>query len=133
MKEKDWIYQKNNGLELILNKYKNGVLEAVPLEDVQLNIDYALVISTNGGLWRYLIGDVVRFTSLSPFRIKLIGRTKSFLNAFGEELVVENTDSALLAACSKYNASVKDYTVAPIYIDAKSGRHQSTLRSLVTQ
>lgn len=107
-----------------MTKYKNGVRKAVPLEDVELNIDYALVISTNGGLWRYLIGDVVRFTSLSPFRIKLIGRTKSFLNAFGEELIVENTDSALLTACNKYNASIKDYTVAPIYIDAKSGRHQ---------
>ena len=107
-----------------MKKYKKGIREAIPLKDVQLNTDYSLVISTNGGLWRYLIGDVVRFTSLSPFRIKIIGRTKSFLNAFGEELVVENTDSALLAACSKYNASIKDYTVAPIYIDANSGGHQ---------
>ena len=107
-----------------MEKYKKGIQEAIPLKDVQLNTDYSLVISTNGGLWRYLIGDVVRFTSLSPFRIKIIGRTKSFLNAFGEELVVENTDSALLAACSKYNASIKDYTVAPIFIDANSGGHQ---------
>jgi hypothetical protein len=107
-----------------MKKYKNGIRKAIPLKDVKLNTDYALVISTNGGLWRYLIGDVIRFTSLSPFRIKIIGRTKSFLNAFGEELVVENTDSALLAACSKYNASIKDYTVAPIFIDSNSGGHQ---------
>ena len=107
-----------------MKKYKKGIREAIPLKDVKLNTDYALVISTNGGLWRYLIGDVIRFTSLSPFRIKIIGRTKSFLNAFGEELVVENTDSALLAACSKYNTSIKDYTVAPIFIDNNSGGHQ---------
>ncbi|MEC7646157.1 MAG: GH3 auxin-responsive promoter family protein, partial [Bacteroidota bacterium] len=107
-----------------MKKYINGIREAVSLKDVQLNTDYALVISTNGGLWRYLIGDVVRFTTTKPYRIKIIGRTKSFLNAFGEELVVENTDSALLAACSKYNISIKDYTVAPIYIDANSGGHQ---------
>ena len=107
-----------------MKKYIKGILKAIPLRDVKLNISYALVISTNGGLWRYLIGDVIRFTTLSPFRIKIIGRTGSFLNAFGEELVVENTDSALLAACKKYNASIKDYTVSPIYIDANSGGHQ---------
>jgi hypothetical protein len=67
---------------------------------------------------------VIRFTTTKPYRIKIIGRTKSFLNAFGEELAVENTDSALFAACRKYNASIKDYTVAPIYIDANSGGHQ---------
>ena len=107
-----------------MTEYKKEILKAVPLKDVELNINYALVISTNGGLWRYLIGDVIRFTTLSPFRIKIIGRTGSFLNAFGEELVVENTDSALLATCSKYNASIKDYTVAPIFIDVNSGGHQ---------
>jgi len=104
--------------------YKKGMLEAIPLKEVQLNIDYVLVISTNGGLWRYLIGDVIRFTTLSPFRIKIIGRTKSFLNAFGEELVVENTDKALLAACNVCTASIKDYTVSPIFIDDSSGGHQ---------
>ena len=107
-----------------MKKYKKGIREAIPLKDVQLNTDYSLVISTNGGLWRYLIGDVVRFTSLSPFRIKIIGRTRSFLNAFGEELVVENTDSALLEACNACKASIKDYTVAPVFIDNNSGGHQ---------
>jgi len=107
-----------------MDNYKKGILEAIPLKEVQKNIDYALVISTNGGLWRYLIGDVIRFTSLSPFRIKIIGRTKSFLNAFGEELIVENTDTAILAACNSCSASIKDYTVAPIFIDDNSGGHQ---------
>ncbi len=107
-----------------MKKYKKGIREATPLKDVELNTNYALVISTNGGLWRYLIGDVVRFTTIKPYRIKITGRTKSFLNTFGEELVVENTDSALLTACSKYNASVKDYTVAPLLIDKDSGGHQ---------
>lgn len=107
-----------------MDNFRKGQLEAIPLKDVQLNIDYALVISTNGGLWRYLIGDVIRFTTLSPFRIKIVGRTKSFLNAFGEELIVENTDKALLAACKTCKASIKDYTVAPIFIDGNSGGHQ---------
>ncbi|MBT3622104.1 MAG: GH3 auxin-responsive promoter family protein [Flavobacteriales bacterium] len=107
-----------------MRDYKKGILKAIPLQEVKLNIDYALVISTNGGLWRYLIGDVIRFTSLAPFRIQIIGRTKSFLNAFGEELIVENTDKALLAACSICTASIKDYTVAPIFIDNDSGGHQ---------
>ena len=107
-----------------MDNYKKGILEAIPLKEVQKNIDYALVISTNGGLWRYLIGDVIRFTSISPFRIKIIGRTKSFLNAFGEELIVENTDTAILAACNSCSASIKDYTVAPIFIDDNSGGHQ---------
>jgi len=107
-----------------MEKYKKGLLEAIALQEVQENIDYALVISTNGGLWRYLIGDVIRFTTLSPFRIKIIGRTKSFLNAFGEELIVENTDKAILAACCICKASIKDYTVAPIFIDDRSGGHQ---------
>jgi hypothetical protein len=107
-----------------MDKYKKGQLETIPLKGVELNIDYALVISTNGGLWRYLIGDVIRFTTLFPFRIKIIGRTKSFLNAFGEELIVENTDKALLETCNTCKASIKDYTVAPIFIDDNSGGHQ---------
>ena len=107
-----------------MEEYKKGQLEAIPLKNVQLNIDYALVISTNGGLWRYLIGDVIRFTNLLPFRINIVGRTKSFLNTFGEELIVDNTDKALLGACNTCKASIKDYTVAPIFIDDQSGGHQ---------
>ena len=107
-----------------MTEYKKDILRALPLKDVQLNTDYALVISTNGGLWRYLIGDVIRFITLSPFRIEIVGRTKSFLNTFGEELIVENTDKALLETCNTCNALIKDYTVAPIFIDTNSGGHQ---------
>jgi len=107
-----------------LKKFKKGILETTHLKDVQLNTDYVLVISTNGGLWRYLIGDVICFTNLFPFRIKIIGRTKSFLNTFGEELVVDNTDQALIEVCKKHHALIKDYTVAPIFINENSGGHQ---------
>jgi len=107
-----------------MKKYKKGIIETTNLKDVQIDTNYALVISTNGGIWRYLIGDVVCFTNLFPFRIKIIGRTKSFLNAFGEELVIENTDQALLEVCKNHHALIKDYTVAPIFINKKSGGHQ---------
>ena len=74
--------------------------KTIPLKDVVVNTNYAIVISTNGGLWRYLIGDVVKFTSINPFRIKITGRTKSYINTFGEELIVDNTDTALLETCN---------------------------------
>ena len=83
------------------------------------------MITTNAGLWRYLIGDTICFTNLSPFRIKIIGRTKSFINAFGEELVVENAENALKHACTKTQTTIKEFTVAPLYINQKtSGAHQ---------
>jgi len=107
-----------------MKNFRKGIKETTNLKDVQLNTDYALVISTNGGLWRYLIGDVICFTSTFPFRIKIVGRTKNFLNVFGEELVIENTDKALLEVCKKNNALIKDYTVAPIFINENSGGHQ---------
>lgn len=95
-----------------LNKVKPMALS---LEEVELNKNYALLISTNSGLWRYLIGDTIRFTSLSPFRIIITGRTKSFINACGEELVVENADQAVAMAAKRCQASVKEYTAAPLY------------------
>lgn len=95
------------------------------LNDVEVEKNYALVISTNAGLWRYIIGDTVRFTSTKPFRFKITGRTKSFINAFGEELVVENAEQAIAQACKKTGAEIKEYTVAPIYMSDKSnGKHQ---------
>lgn len=97
----------------------------VSLEDVEIGKNYALVISTNAGLWRYIIGDTIRFTSAKPYRFKITGRTKSFINAFGEELVVENAEAAISAACVKTNAEVFNYTAAPIYMeDNQSGGHQ---------
>lgn len=97
----------------------------IRLADVELFKNYAVVITTNAGLWRYLIGDTVRFTSLSPFRIRVSGRTKHHINVFGEELMVENTDMALAKTCSALNCEVKDYTVAPIFMkDKEKGAHE---------
>ncbi len=99
--------------------------KVIPLQDVEINKNYALVITTNSGLWRYLIGDTIRFTSLSPHRIKVTGRTKHHINVFGEELMVENTDSALSKTCSALNCEIKDYTVAPIFMQGKEkGAHE---------
>ncbi len=98
---------------------------AIRLADVQLFKNYAIVITTNGGLWRYLIGDTVRFTSLKPYRIRITGRTKHYINVFGEELMVENTDSAIAKTCLETNSEVKDYTVAPIFMkDKEKGAHE---------
>ena len=101
---------------------------AIGLEAVELGRTYALIISTNAGLWRYKIGDTVRFTSLAPYRIRIVGRTKHFLNAFGEEVVVENADAAVAAACQATGTTVRDYTAAPIYFaaheEASRGSHQ---------
>lgn len=85
------------------------------LEEVELNKNYAILISTNAGLWRYMIGDTIKFTSIYPFRIKITGRTKHFINAFGEELIIENAEKALQLACEKTGAVIKEYTAAPIY------------------
>jgi hypothetical protein len=97
----------------------------VRLAEVELFKNYAMVITTNGGLWRYLIGDTVRFTSLSPYRIRVTGRTKHHINVFGEELMVENTDQALAKACAATQAEIVDYTVAPIFMEGKQkGAHE---------
>lgn len=95
------------------------------MSDVEIGVNYALVISTNGGLWRYLIGDTVKFTTLFPHRIKITGRTKHFINAFGEEVMVHNTDQAIADACMKTNALISEYTVAPIFMtDNGKGGHE---------
>jgi hypothetical protein len=99
--------------------------KVVRLANVELNKNYAVVITTNGGLWRYLIGDTVRFTSINPYRIKITGRTKHHINVFGEELMVENTDKAIAKACELTGAEVLDYTVAPIFMDGREkGAHE---------
>lgn len=84
-----------------------------------------MVISTNGGLWRYIIGDTVKFTSTDPYRVKVSGRTKHYINAFGEEVIVENADYALKQACLQTDAALKDYTACPIYMEeGKQGGHE---------
>jgi hypothetical protein len=97
----------------------------IGLNDVVLNKNYALVISTNGGLWRYLIGDTIQFTSLNPFKIRITGRLKHYINAFGEELIVDNSDNAIAIASEKTNTVVNDYTAAPVYFsDHSNGAHE---------
>lgn len=97
----------------------------IPLAEVELEKNYAVVITTNAGLWRYLVGDTVRFTSLDPHRIRVTGRTKHHINVFGEELMVENTDKALAKACEQTGAEVLDYTVAPVFMEGKEkGGHE---------
>lgn len=99
--------------------------KVIRLSEVELNKNYAVVITTNSGLWRYLIGDTVRFTSLNPYRIKVTGRTKHHINVFGEELMVENTDKAISKACQETNSEVIDYTVAPIFMKGREkGAHE---------
>ena len=99
--------------------------KVIPLAQVEMNKNYAMVISTNAGLWRYIIGDTVRFTSLVPYRIKITGRTKHFINVFGEELMIENTDKALAKTAEVFNVEVVDYTVAPVFMEGKNkGAHE---------
>jgi hypothetical protein len=103
----------------------NGTPQTVSLSEVKLHVNYELVITTNAGLWRYRLGDTIKFTSLSPFRFKITGRTKHFINAFGEEMIVDNADKALLIACEKTGAQIKEYTAAPIYMKGcESGAHE---------
>ena len=97
----------------------------IRLNQVELHKNYALVITTNSGLWRYLIGDTIRFTSLNPYRIKVTGRTKHHINVFGEELMVENTDAAVAKTCKEFNCEIVDYTVAPIFMtNQQKGAHE---------
>jgi hypothetical protein len=95
------------------------------LEEVELGKTYAIVISTNAGLWRYKIGDTVRFTSLNPYRIRVTGRTKQFINAFGEELIIDNAERALEIACVQSGAIIREYTAGPVYMENnQSGAHE---------
>ena len=94
--------------------------QTLGLQHVEIGKHYAPVISTDGGLWRYLLGDTIQFTSLNPFRIKVSGRLKHFINAFGEEVIVDNTDKAIAVASEKTGAIVNDYTAAPVYFSDSS-------------
>ena len=106
-------------------EYGKSDPQTVQLNEVELNKNYAPVITTNGGLWRYLVGDTIQFTSLHPFRIKVSGRLKHYINAFGEEVIIDNTDKAISAASHLTHAVVKDYTAAPLYFTEQSnGAHE---------
>ena len=99
--------------------------KAVSVADVKLGVNYAMIISTSAGLWRYMIGDTVEFTSLNPLKIKITGRTRHYINAFGEELIIDNAEQALSAACEKTGAVISNYTAGPVYMEnGNKGSHQ---------
>ncbi len=137
--EGSFAIQDRHGADDMLLMLDYGIFyEFVPLEEVgsatprtllvhevEVGVSYAIVISTNGGLWRYMPGDTVRFTSVKPYRIQVSGRTRSFINAFGEELIVENADKGVEAACQATGAVVSEYTAAPVYMDEEArGGHE---------
>lgn len=108
-----------------MDTYGSASQKVIPLEEVEVAINYAIVITTNAGLWRYKIGDTVRFTSISPFRIKVTGRTKHHINVFGEELIIENAETALKQASKQTQCEIVDYTAAPIFMEGrKKGAHE---------
>ncbi len=99
--------------------------KVIGLEEVEIGKNYAMLITTNAGLWRYNIGDTVKFTSTDPYRIKISGRTKHFMNAFGEEVIIENAESAITYACERTNAIIDNFTAAPVYFEeGKRGGHE---------
>ncbi len=108
-----------------IEEYGKENPRTIGLKEVELNKNYALVITTNAGLWRYLIGDTIQFVSLKPFKIKVSGRIKHYINAFGEEVIIDNSDKAIAEASKATGAIVNDYTAAPIYFsDAGNGGHE---------
>lgn len=108
-----------------VDEYGKQHPETIGLGEVELYKNYALIISTTGGLWRYIIGDTIQFTSLNPYKIKVSGRLKHYMNAFGEEVIVDNSDKAIAIACQNTGAIVNDYTAAPVYFDDESnGAHE---------
>ena len=108
-----------------VEEYGNPSPQTIGLNQVEVGKNYAPVISTTGGLWRYLIGDTIQFTSLNPYKIKVSGRLKHYINAFGEEVIVDNTDKAIAIAAEKTKTIINDYTVAPVYFsDGKNGTHE---------
>ncbi len=108
-----------------MDTYNTSEQAEIPLWDVKVGVNYAIVITTNSGLWRYKIGDTVRFTSKNPYRIRVTGRTKHHINVFGEELIIENAEEALKSVCKKAEAEIKDYTAGPIFMEGREkGSHE---------
>ena len=108
-----------------MNEYGKENPKTISIGEVVKDENYALVISTNAGLWRYIVGDTIKFTATKPYRFKITGRTKHFINAFGEELMIENADNAISKACKNLGAHIVDYTAAPIYIEEnQKGGHE---------
>ncbi len=108
-----------------MDKFHNDNPETLTIDQVEIGVNYAIVITTNSGLWRYIIGDTVKFTSLNPHRIIITGRTKHFINVFGEEVIIDNAEKALKIACEHSRSTIVDYTAGPVYMaDDTKGRHE---------
>jgi hypothetical protein len=108
-----------------VDEYGNENPITISLKDVEVGKNYALVISTTGGLWRYLLGDTIQFSSLNPYKIKVSGRLKHYINAFGEEVIIDNSDKAIAIASEETNAIMADYTAAPVYFSQdQNGAHE---------
>jgi hypothetical protein len=108
-----------------MDEFEKENPKAIPLSQVELGKNYVMVITTNAGLWRYNIGDTIKFTSIAPYRIKISGRTKHFMNAFGEEVIVENAEAAITKACEATGAVMDNFTAAPVYLEeGKKGGHE---------
>ena len=126
--KKDLLLMLDNGIFYEFLPYhinEIGDNTTISLENVNTHDNYALVISTNSGLWRYIIGDTIRFTSLNPYHFIITGRTRNFINAFGEEVIIENAIKALTCACEKTSAIVTEFTAAPVYLEkGKTGAHE---------
>jgi hypothetical protein len=107
------------------DRLNSGSPRAYSLGEVEKGVNYAIIISTNGGLWRYLIGDTIVFTDTNPYKFRISGRTRHFINAFGEEVIVDNADRALEAACRGTGAIISEYTAGPVYMgEASRGTHE---------
>lgn len=107
------------------DQFEGSNPKVIWLDEVQTDVNYVVLITTNGGLWRYVIGDIIRFSSINPYRIRIVGRTKQYINTFGEELMVDNAERALAIACEKTGAIVREYTAGPVYMDLNnSGGHE---------
>lgn len=127
MNSRDMLLMLDYGIfyEFLPLEHLGDTSKTVPLEGVKLGGKYAIIITTSAGLWRYMIGDTVEFTSVNPYKIRITGRTKQFMNAFGEEVMVENADAAIMQACRETGAQISDYTAAPIYMTtSEKGGHE---------
>lgn len=128
---RDMMLMTKNGIFYEFYPVSKGPDFCIPLEEVECGVNYAVIITTNSGLWRYQIGDTIQFTGKQPYTFFITGRTKLFINAFGEELVIENAETAMAKACAETNAVVADYSAAPVYMDQADPGHEWLIEFIV--
>lgn len=117
---------------IAVDELENENPRAIPLKEVEVGKNYAMIITTNAGLWRYNIGDTVKFTSIAPYRIKISGRTKHYINAFGEEIIIENAEAAITEACDHTKSIIDNFTAAPVFLEkGKRGGHEWLIEFIV--